>query len=152
MKRHWKFTHLISVGLLHPILTLCNCASTDEHSQSCLRQSESQGWPADLLPSIWYFWENRFYFIHHLLIVFNHSVSLCLLLQPFHPYPNKKLQARNLLFIPSTIQVLKTARHKVRIGSDMQLFGLTYIDNVVQAHVLAVSKLGPLYHRPLKIG
>ena len=68
-------------------------------------------------------------------------VFLCLCYAVSLPsYADKRPGDR--LNIPASIRVIKNGRHKIRIGGDVQLFGLTYIDNVIHAHLLAVSKLG----------
>ncbi|KAG0148515.1 hypothetical protein CROQUDRAFT_714496 [Cronartium quercuum f. sp. fusiforme G11] len=44
--------------------------------------------------------------------------------------------------IPGIIQVLKNGQHKLQIGPNQNLFDWTYVDNVVQAHILAGERLG----------
>ncbi|KAH9444065.1 hypothetical protein MJO28_013597 [Puccinia striiformis f. sp. tritici] len=43
--------------------------------------------------------------------------------------------------IPGMIDVLKSRKHGIQIGSNRNLFDWTYVDNVVEAHILAASKL-----------
>ncbi|PLW41057.1 hypothetical protein PCASD_07958 [Puccinia coronata f. sp. avenae] len=43
--------------------------------------------------------------------------------------------------IPGMIEVLKTGKHGIQIGSNKNLFDWTYVDNVVHAHILAAEKL-----------
>jgi len=44
--------------------------------------------------------------------------------------------------IPGFIKAYKAGKHKVMMGSNENLFDLTYVGNVVHAHLLAAEKLG----------
>lgn len=44
--------------------------------------------------------------------------------------------------IPGFIRAYKAGKHKIMMGNNENLFDLSYIDNVVHAHLLAAEKLG----------